>query len=336
MPIMQTARYAMKFPRFLFVQAILNIPAVLFYMLIGLVLIIALIADEGSSLNLNVISIGFIVFGNLSWIAGIAASVFWFRRSKYSYAVLLAYIITLLVPLGIAFSTLIIDGKKHQSAEYIALAVLGVYPAWLCLLSLRPYHIRWARSQGRLSETVLNPRCLLPVAIVVLLIIGGSLAVNAVGIGTRLDTSLFAFTSSSGSQDGAAGSIAGVYDGNSSTFWMPKYGNGVDQWIRIGMPAPGAAVPAVSEIRIAFDSDRKFGSYSRAKTVLVETSDGRRFLHELKDVSGEQSIPLEEKRCEWIQLTFKSVYPGREKESLCVSEISLHGKKRNLVAMLPF
>jgi hypothetical protein len=318
----------MSFPRFLFAQAIINIPAVMVYGLFGgLITFRFIVGQEGARL-LDVYFITLIFMIDLSSVTGIIASVFFFMKSKYSYNALLLYTISTVIPNIVIVTMLIIQTHAFEKKDILILGVFSLYPFWLLLMSLRPYHIRWARAQGKMSVTMFNPKFMIPLLLCILVPFASSFAINKIGIGTRIEAAFISFTSSSTEDRASNYNIANAHDEDSKTVWIPQYGKGTDQWIRINIA--GEAAP-VAQIRISSDNS---GKYGRAGSVLVETSAGDRFVHELKNTAEEQSIPVKEKKYTWIKITFKSVYPGRE-NIVSVAEISLHAKKREIVNMLP-
>lgn len=318
----------MRFPRLLFAQAIINIPVLMVYGLAGGLFTFFYITEQDRILDVYLISM--ILMIDLSFVTGIIASVLFFMKSKYSYNALLIYTLSTVIPNIVALVLMIAQSELKNGKEIIIAAIFYIYPFWLILMTSRPYHIRWARAQGKMSVTMFNPKFLIPFILIASVPFVSSIGINSIGVGTRIGEAEagMSFSSSSTENRESDFNIDNAHDGNRKTVWVPRYGKGIDQWIRIDMS--GEYLP-VAEIRISADES---GKYGRPGSVLVETSEGGSFVRELDNTVDEQIIPVKEKRYSWIRLTFKSVYPGRE-NIVSVSEISLYTKKRGIVNMLP-
>ena len=318
----------MRFPRLLFAQAIVNIPFSLIYGLIGIIIFVSLCANDASNYQFMNIYWMIGVWGLImSFIAGITSTVMLFRKSKYSYAVFFVYMIATAVP-NVAYFIYVVLNSNEKFIDMAVLSIFSIYLVWLLIVALRPYHVRWALSQGRKSETLLNPRFLVPCAFLMAVPLIGSVIINTIGIRTtisRIESCLEYSSSSSESRDSEY-NIYNVCDGSNQTVWIPRYGKGVNQWIRIDVT--GDSLP-VSGINILPDVSGKCG---RAKEVQIETSDGTKFMYCLKDTAEEQTIPLKEKNHKWIMLTFKSIYPERE-NPLGIAELSLYSLNHDIIRL---
>lgn len=317
----------MKFPRLLFAQAIINIPVLLVYGLIGGIISFNFVfGDDNEGFRvLNVMYMTALLAIDLSFVTGIVLTVLLFRKSKYSYGVFLAYVLAVLIPYVMLYLGFFGGHGVHGTKDNIILAIMAVYPVWLIFQSVRPYHIKWARTQGKMSAAIFNYRVLIPLAVITLIPLFVSLAVNRIGISEEI--SEVVFTSSSSENTESNYNIANVHDGSENTSWSPRYGDGVEEWIRIDITSDNTL--PVAEICIVADA---LGRNGRPGDVLVETSDGSGFIYKLKDSPSLQSIPIKEKNYKWIKLTFKSVYPGNN-PVIGISELSLYGKLRDKISL---
>ena len=319
----------MRFPRFLFAQAIINIPVVLVYGLIGVLSVVMFITEQGNMDRLDVYFFMILLMMNLSFVTGVISTVLFFMKSKYSYNALLIYTVSTVIPNIVVFALMIAQSKTPDKMDIIMVGIFSVYPFWLILMALRPYHIKWARAQGKMSVTMFNPKFLIPFILIAFFPLASSFAINKIGIGMRIDEAEagISFSSSSTVNQKSDFNIANAHDNDITTVWTARYGQGVDPWIRIDIK--GVSLP-VEGVRISSDET---GKYGRPRSVLIETSEGDRFRRELENTGAEQTIPVTDKNYSWIKLTFQSVYSGKEDE-LSVSEVYLLAKKRNTVNMI--
>lgn len=203
---------------------------------------------------------------------------------------------------------------------------MSVNPLLLLFMLIRPLHVRWVKTNGSLRKLVLRPAILIPVAVTFIAVNVFFVGISKIGINGEISPEQMRFLASSVL---SGSSLENAYDGKTATSWIPGFKEGINEWIKIEIRED---LP-VDRIAISFSDEGEFGSYSRGKNIVVETSDGTRSLSELKDEKDYQTIPLGNKHIAWVKLKFMSTYKGKVEDALHVSEIKVYTKNTGFVKM---
>jgi hypothetical protein len=314
----------MNFPKLLTAAAIVNFLLVLMYMFLGFAGIISLSEND----MLNVMWVNLVLFLNIGWILGVIAIVLLFKKSAGYVSAIFYCMISVLAPFVILLLLSMHEGvKTFDAGTVVILTVIGIPPLWLAFLLLKPAHRAWAGSFGPILPRLYRPRYLIPFLSILIAANGGMFLINRVGIVSDLTGQNVSFTASSEQPYHA---VRNVNDHNSTTCWIPGFSEGVNEWIKADL----SGEEFVSELKISFEGkDGEFGSYSRGKSILAETSSGEQVLRELPDNPGLHEIPLNGGNYTWIRIKFISTYAGKKENALCVSEVRIVTRKKDFIKL---